>query len=207
VRKLVVALAATFAVLLATGIYQAYRYVPSWAPAPGSGSSKPADHGFVYDATETIHRVGAWVFCALVVAVVVVWVRRELGTTRSKFISVVVLAVLALATLAQMITGRGLRWSQLALWAVTAGSKKGVRFGSEVKFVIIGTKELSASEFSTRVFLHLVLFPIGIVLCGVVLWFLSTKWRRRGLQSGPERRNFGDDDEDADVDATTEVPT
>ena len=48
-RKLLVAWGATFVVLLATGVDQAFRYRPN------------ADAGVVYDATELVHRVGAFV--------------------------------------------------------------------------------------------------------------------------------------------------
>ncbi|MFI5045722.1 MAG: hypothetical protein ACHQIG_01545 [Acidimicrobiia bacterium] len=194
-RKLLLALGATFLVLLGTGLYQAFRYVPSPASAWGARHATAVDRGLLYDATEVGHRWGAYAFCALAVAVIIVWILREQSSTRATLIAVVVLTVLALATIAQVITGRGIRWNQLALWAVTVGSGiKGVAgFDAKVKYVLIGGDELSWSEFSTRVFLHLVLFPVGLILVGGVLWFLSTRNARRRI--APHVRDTPDTDE------------
>ena len=204
-RKLLLALGATFVVLLGTGLYQAFRYRPyaaqPWNRIGRSGSTS----GVLYDLTELVHRIGAYVFAALVVAVIVAWIVRARGTTRSTFISVVVLTVLALATLAQLITGRGIRWTQLALWAVRVGTDiRGVVGFDHVKYVLFGSQELSWSEFSTRVFLHLVLFPIGLVLCGAVLWFLSVRDDRRlaALGGSPDDPDGNDHDTPLDAEAT-----
>jgi quinol-cytochrome oxidoreductase complex cytochrome b subunit len=168
VRKLLVALGATFGVLLVTGLYQAFRYRPVGAL------------GFWNDATELVHRIGAYVFAALVVAVVVAWILGPRDTGRSRFIAVVVLVVLALATLAAIVTGGDIRWDQLALSRLSVGSgPRGVFLPDGVKFVLLGTDALSPSEFSSRVFLHLVVFPVGLLVCGGVLWFLSVRGDRR----------------------------
>lgn len=198
-RKLLVALGATFVVLLGTGLYQTWRY-------------SPRGTGFAYDATEVVHRIGAWVFVALVVAVVAAWIARSRGTGRSTFIAVLVLVVLALATVAAVITGRGIRWDNLALWAVTVGSEiRGVVGLHGVMFVAFaGGPTLSWDEFSTRVFLHLVVFPVGIVVCGGVLWFLSVRDdRRRAALAGSPGPSDGNDDtnDDAALDPdVTEAP-
>ena len=198
-RRLLLALGATFLVLLGTGLYQAWRYVPPAGRAWPRGSAHWYDRGFVDGATEIMHRIGAWVFVGLAAAVVVAWILRTRGTGRSKFLAVVVLMVLLLAAVAELITGPGLRWDQLAPRAVTSGAganPRGVFLPDEAKYVIIGTTELAPSEFSTRVFLHVVLFPVGFVICGGVLWFLAVRDdRRRAAPARSPEPSIGNDED------------
>jgi hypothetical protein len=197
VRKLLLALGATFVVLLGTGLYQAFRYHPARAS------------GFWYDATEIGHRVGAFVFAAIAFVLVVLWVRRLLGTTRSALITVVVLSVLVLATVAEIITGRGIRWTQVGMRLENLRPVvRGVVGMDDVEFVRIGATELARSEFSSRVFLHLILFPIGVLLVGGVLWFLSVRddRRRAALRGSPNATDGIEDDLDLEPDVT-EAPT
>jgi len=200
VRKLLLALGATFVVLLGTGLDQAFRYRPALASP-----------GFWYDATEWTHRVTAYVFCALVFVVVVTRIVRMRDSTRSSLITVVVLTVLALVSLAEIITGRGIRWTQLAVRTIAvdhSGDIRGVVGLDHVKYVLVGTTEVPWDEYSTRVFLHLVLFPIGLVLCGAVLWFLSVRDDRRlaTLAGSPDDPDGNDHDTPLDAEAT-EAPT
>jgi hypothetical protein len=198
VRKLLVALGATFVVLLGTGLYQAFRYHPAHAS------------GIWYDATEIVHRVGAFVFAALAFALVVTWARRAHATTRSTFISLVVLSVLVLATVAEIITGRGLRWTQVGMRIENLRPVvRGVVGMGHVEFVRIGATELARSEFSSRVFLHLILFPVGLLLVGGVLWFLSVRDdRRRVVAAGSPNDLDGNDETDLDLEPdVTEAPT
>ena len=196
-RKLLLALGATFVVLLATGLYQAFRYHPAHAS------------GFWYDATEIVHRVGAFVFAAIAFVLVVLWVRHSLATSRSALITVVVLSVLVLSTVAEIITGRGLRWTQVGMRVEhLRPAVRGVVGLDDVEFVRIGATELARSEFSSRVFLHLILFPVGIVLVGGVLWFLSVRDdRRRAVPVGSSGGTDGNDDDTDLDDDLAEAPT
>jgi len=170
------------------------------------GELRAPGGGVLYDGTELVHRWSAYVFCALVFTVVLLWILRTRGSTRSTFMAVVVLTVLALATLAEVITGRGLRWIQLALHVadLPRGDSGGVVGLDDVKHVLVGTTEVPWDEFSTPVFLHLVLFPIGLVLCGAVLWFLSARDDRRlaALAGSPDASDGNDDDTTLDTEAT-----
>jgi hypothetical protein len=184
-------------VLLGTGLYQAFRY----HPAGGAG--------FWPDATEIVHRVGAFVFGAIAFLVVAVWVRRRRAATRAALITVVVLSVLVLATVAEVITGRGIRWTQVGMRLENLRPVvRGVVGMDHIEFVRIGTTELSTSEFSSRVFLHLILFPVGLVIVGGVLWFLSVRDDRRNaaLRRSTDAPEGNDHDLGLEPDVT-EAPT
>jgi quinol-cytochrome oxidoreductase complex cytochrome b subunit len=72
--------------------------------------------------------------------------------------------------LASSFTGYLLPRDQLALWAVTVGTDlRGytVLWHSEVRFVLIGGKEIGTSTLLRWVFIHLVLGASGLMLAGV----------------------------------------
>jgi quinol---cytochrome c reductase cytochrome b subunit, bacillus type len=177
VRKLLIALSATFVVVAATGVYQAFRYLPTAARAwPGQGFA-PAGRGLIYDTTDIVHRWASYLLVALVLATAVV---RAAGTVKARAWSAanVALAAVGMAAVAAIVTGPRLQWDQLALWAVTVGTDhfRGVFWSDEsVKFILRGSQELGLGEFRRDVWLHTLVFPL-LAACGIgVLWYACTR--------------------------------
>ena len=156
------ALGITFAVLAVTGIYEAFRYLPT-----------AADDGWWNESAQFLHRWSAYAFVGVLLATAVAFATR--GRDRSRAMAVWGgLAVAAVGAAAAIVTGPDLRWDQLALWAVTVGTDiKGVFRLSSVKFVLLGTEEIGLDDYRRTVWLHVLGFPvvalagIGVLWCGV----------------------------------------
>lgn len=77
-----------------------------------------------------------------------------------------------LATLAGAFTGSLLPWDQMSLWAVTVqGDLRGVlpaAFREDVRFVLIGTTEISQATYRMWTLVHLLGLPLAIAL--LMLW-------------------------------------
>ncbi|HEX5587957.1 MAG TPA: cytochrome b N-terminal domain-containing protein [Acidimicrobiia bacterium] len=158
-RKLLVALSATFVVLVATGIYQAFRYFPGKA-----------------SVASTLHRWSAYLLLALLVATAFVHATRALGA-RGRTMANLALAVVSVAAIAGVVTGPMLQWDQLALWAVTVGREHldGVFWSDSVKYILRGSHEVGLSEFRRNVWLHVLVFPLVTVGGIGVLWYACTR--------------------------------
>ena len=158
-RKLVIALSVTFVVLVATGVYQAFRYLPG--PQP-----------FV----ATVHRWSAYLLLALLLATAVAHATRAAGARASSSVNIV-LAAIAVATVAAIVTGPMLQWDQLALWAVTVGNEHidGVFLSDSVKYILRGSQELGVSEFRRDVWLHVLVFPLVVAGGLGALWYAATR--------------------------------
>lgn len=97
----------------------------------------------------------------------------------------VVGVILLVLTLMLAFTGYLLPWDQLSLWAVTVGTNMiGFTpvFGSEVKFILLGSREIGPNTLLRWYTLHVLMFPFVLVI------FLSIHfWRVRkdGGISGP----------------------
>jgi quinol-cytochrome oxidoreductase complex cytochrome b subunit len=93
--------------------------------------------------------------------------------------------ILLLLTLLLSFTGYLLPWDQLALWAVTVGTNMmGYTpvFGSSVKYVLLGSKEISGSTLLRWYVLHVLLLPFVIVIFMAVHFW---RVRKDGGISGP----------------------
>ena len=93
--------------------------------------------------------------------------------------------VLLLLTLLLSFTGYLLPWDQLALWAVTVGTNMGgftPVFGDEVKFVLLGSKTVSADTLLRWYVLHVLFLPFIIVIFMAVHFW---RVRKDGGISGP----------------------
>src|SRR5437016_7035234 len=93
--------------------------------------------------------------------------------------------ILFTLTLLLSFTGYLLPWDQLALWAVTVGTNMmGYTpvFGSSVKYVLLGSKEISGSTLLLWYVLHVLLLPFVIVIFMAVHFW---RVRKDGGLSGP----------------------
>ncbi len=93
--------------------------------------------------------------------------------------------VLFLLTLLLSFTGYLLPWDQLALWAVTVGTNMmGYTpvFGSSVKYVLLGSNEISGDTLLRWYVLHVLLLPFVIVIFMAVHFW---RVRKDGGVSGP----------------------
>ena len=92
---------------------------------------------------------------------------------------------LLVLTLLMSFTGYLLPWDQLALWAVTVGTNMvGYTpvFGSSVKYVLLGSKEISNETLLRWYVLHVLLLPFVIVIFMAVHFW---RVRKDGGVSGP----------------------
>ncbi len=93
--------------------------------------------------------------------------------------------ILLTLTLLLSFTGYLLPWDQLALWAVTVGTNMmGYTpvFGSSVKYVLLGSKEISNETLLRWYVLHVLLLPFVIVIFMAVHFW---RVRKDGGVSGP----------------------
>jgi len=97
----------------------------------------------------------------------------------------VVGVILLLLTLLLSFTGYLLPWDQLALWAVTVGTNMmGYTpvFGSQVRFVLLGGKEIGTDTLLRWYVLHVLLLPFVIVIFMAIHFW---RVRKDGGISGP----------------------
>ena len=95
------------------------------------------------------------------------------------------LFILLTLTLLLSFTGYLLPWDQLALWAVTVGTNMmGYTpvFGSQVRFVLLGSKEISTDTLLRWYTLHVLMLPFVIVIFMAVHFW---RVRKDGGLSGP----------------------
>ncbi len=109
---------------------------------------------------------------ALAVAALVLVIGRRV---RSGVRGIVAATGVLVTALAAAITGYLLPWDQLALWAVTVGSDiRGVQapFRAEVKYILIGSHEVSPGTYRFWAVAHVVL---GVLVAAtlVLLWMRS----------------------------------
>ena len=82
-------------------------------------------------------------------------------------------------------TGYLLPWDQLALWAVTVGTNMmGFTpvFGSQIRFVLLGSKAISGDTLLRWYVLHVLMFPfVTVIFMAVHFW----RVRKDGGISGP----------------------
>jgi quinol-cytochrome oxidoreductase complex cytochrome b subunit len=93
--------------------------------------------------------------------------------------------ILLTLTLLLSFTGYLLPWDQLALWAVTVGTNMmGYTpvFGSSVKYVLLGSKEIGNDTLLRWYVLHVLLLPFVIVIFMAVHFW---RVRKDGGISGP----------------------
>jgi quinol-cytochrome oxidoreductase complex cytochrome b subunit len=167
-----------FALLLASGLYLTFRYRPS---------STVASRGFLLDAAVRAHQVAAYLLLidALAVAVLLVLDARGCRPVRRRVAIAAAAVCVPLTTVAAIVSGRLLPWDQLALRAVTTGqSIRGVLdFPVLVRFVLIGTTEVSLSTYSRAVWIHILVIPLALVAVAA-LALVAARARHRGAGGG-----------------------
>ena len=174
--------AALFVVLLVTGLLLTFRYRPDVSEAYASAS------GISYHApafgARRIHRYASFLFVAAVGGLAISSIGLFLVRRRAVFTAYPVIA--GIAALAASFTGFLLPWDQLSLWAVTVGTNMQgythILRGHEVKFVLIGSREIQTADLSRWFWLHAVALPGVIVAILIALAFAT---RRAPL--APER--------------------
>jgi quinol-cytochrome oxidoreductase complex cytochrome b subunit len=178
-------LAVTLVVLTATGVWLWFRYQPV-SNILTSGRGAPArPQGWIRET----HRIAAWLAVVLAVGVVVLLVVRRVRTRVSGVVAGIGVLVTSVAAL---FTGFLLPWDQLALWAVTTGNDiRGaqVTFRSEVKYVIVGTHEVSPGTYRFWAIAHVVM---GVLVgAALVLTWLRTRRAPDAAQAGVSTGSIG----------------
>jgi quinol---cytochrome c reductase cytochrome b subunit, bacillus type len=169
-------------VLAATGLWLVFYYRPTLTVAwPLAGNATPHSVG----AVRWLHRVlSALAFpTAIATAVLVVLdARRKRSGWRQGRTALVAGPGLVLLVLGASFTGYLLPWDQLALWAVTVGTNmQGYTpvFGSSVKYVLLGSNEVSQSTMWRWFVVH------TMVISALLLAALFFAWRpRRRVAAG-----------------------
>jgi quinol-cytochrome oxidoreductase complex cytochrome b subunit len=168
-------LAAAVLVLAVTGVWLWFAYRPTAADA------WPTKHPLsapvtVSSVLRRTHRVTSYVAGVLAAAALVVLIGRRIATGGRGIVAGIGVVVTALAAL---FTGFLLPWDQLALWAVTVGGDmSGIQstFDSKVKYILIGSNEVSVGTYHLWAISHVVLG--GLVGVTVLLAWLRARESR-----------------------------
>jgi quinol-cytochrome oxidoreductase complex cytochrome b subunit len=155
---------ALFVILLATGIALTFRYRPDVSFGTESAPSP------LFTARR-VHRLASFLFVPAVGALAISSIGLFLVRRRRAYMAYPLLA--GVAALAASFTGFLLPWDQLSLWAVTVGTNMQgyapILRGHDVKFVLIGSHEITDAAFSRWFWLHAVAIPLFLVAIAVVL--------------------------------------
>jgi quinol-cytochrome oxidoreductase complex cytochrome b subunit len=122
-----------------------------------------------YPFARRLHNAAAVTFVLAAVAYAVLVFR-----SRTRLIAG---GIAVIGALGGLVSGALLAWEQLALTAVTAGSKfNGVwnaAFSDQIRFILIGNSEISQSTYRAWVLVHL--FAVPALLLGALI----VAWRHR----------------------------
>ena len=155
-----------FVILLVTGVVLTFRYRPTVAYT----DVRELEHHPVFTARR-VHRLASSLFlpamaCLAVSSIGLFLARRE----RTPVVWPLVAAGLSVVA---AITGYLLPWDQLALWAVTVGTNmqgyRPILRGHDVKFVLLGTREVSPATLSRWYWVHAVVLPVLLVAALIVI--------------------------------------
>jgi quinol-cytochrome oxidoreductase complex cytochrome b subunit len=170
-----------FVVLVVTGVWLSLRYEPSVRSPFVSGGAAPG----MVSATRSTHAIAAY---SLVLAVATLGiVTIALFAIRRQWWRVIVPLGGGLLALLSAFTGYLLPWDQLSLHAVTVGTRitgyGPILRGDNVKYVLIGTAEVSSSTLSEWFWIHTVVLSGAMLLALISIALLA----RRGqpARSGP----------------------
>ena len=159
---------ALLVILIATGIALTFRYRPTVTrPYASVTDLEPRSRITLRGA----HRLAAAVFVPTVGALAIATIGLFLARRTRAPIALSLLA--GLATLVASFTGYLLPWDQLALWAVTVGTNmRGyapILRHDNVKYVILGSREIDVTTFNRWFCTHTVLIPVVIVAVLIAL--------------------------------------
>ena len=172
-----------FILLTVTGIFLMFFYRPTATNAYPDMQTLEAAVAFG-SLVRNMHRWGAHLMVLTVfLHMGRVWYHGAYKAPR-EFNWVVGVALFVL-TLMLSFTGYLLPWDQLALWAVTVGTNMmGYTpvFGNQVKFAMLGSREIGNDTLLRWYVLHVLLLPfVAVVLMAVHFW----RVRKDGGISGP----------------------
>jgi hypothetical protein len=132
-----------------------------------------------------VHQIAA---VGLLVVAVMLVVLAVLQRVRTRATGVIASVGVLLTVGASYVTGRLLPWDQMALGAVAARRDfpRGVAatFDDRVKFLILGTHEVSSSTYHWWAYAHLALSAL-IVVALVMVWLRTRDPSRRRNDVGP----------------------
>ncbi|HEX7099578.1 MAG TPA: selenite/tellurite reduction operon b-type cytochrome ExtP [Acidimicrobiia bacterium] len=172
-----------FILLTITGIFLMFYYTPTVEQAYADTAALSTNVAFG-SLVRNMHRWGAH----LMVLSVFLHMSRVFyhGAYKPpREFNWVVGVVLLLLTLLLSFTGYLLPWDQLALWAVTVGTNMAgfvPVVGSQVKFALLGSAEVTANTLLRWYVLHVLFFPFIIVIFMAVHFW---RVRKDGGISGP----------------------
>ena len=172
-----------FVLLTVTGIFLMFFYRPTTALAWQDISSLHTSVAFGL-LVRNMHR---WAAHLMVISVFLHMARVFYhGAYKSpREFNWVIGIILLLLTLLLSFTGYLLPWDQLSLWAVTVGTNMmGYTpvFGDNVKYVLLGSKEISGETLLRWYVLHVLMLPFVIVIFMAVHFW---RVRKDGGISGP----------------------
>jgi quinol-cytochrome oxidoreductase complex cytochrome b subunit len=171
-------LAVLLVVLVGTGLWLAFRYQPS-------GSFQGARPQSIL---RVAHRVVSTLFLLTALAVFGLSIAVSVeGALKRGTPAWVAGFVVILGGLAAVFTGRILPWDQLALAPVRAGEFRGYGFlfgHSNVRFVLVGSVEVTKGTVRTWFFVHTIAIPVALAALGVAALRLT---RRRRVLPPSER--------------------
>jgi quinol---cytochrome c reductase cytochrome b subunit, bacillus type len=172
-----------FLVLTVTGVFLMFFYVPSSTSAYDDILRIQAEVPFGL-LTRNIHRWAAHLMVFFVfLHMMRVFYHGAYKPPRE--FNWVIGVVLLMLTLLLSFTGYLLPWDQLALWAVTVGTNMmGYTpvFGPQVKYVLLGSKEIGSETLLRWYVLHVLMLPFVIVIFMAVHFW---RVRKDGGISGP----------------------
>ena len=170
-RILLAVLGVLFLVLLATGLWVAFRYQPSGT----FEAAKP--QSWIRATHRTASRL--FIFTALAVFGMSIAISVERALKRGTPAWVVGLVTMV-GALAASLSGYLLPWDQLALAPVRTSEYRGYAFlfgHPEVKFVLIGSVEVGKATVQRWFFVHTAAIPVALVALGVLGWRLTRRSR------------------------------
>lgn len=172
-----------FIVLTVTGIFLMFAYRPTEANAYPDMQAMMTSVAFG-TLVRNMHRWGAHLMVLSVFLHMARVFYHGAYKPPREFNWVVGVNLLVL-TLLLSFTGYLLPWDQLSLWAVTVGTNMmGYTpvFGREVRFVLLGSTEVSANTLLRWYVLHVIMFPfVTAIFMGIHFW----RVRKDGGISGP----------------------
>jgi quinol-cytochrome oxidoreductase complex cytochrome b subunit len=172
-----------FIILTVTGIFLMFFYRPTAATAWGDIKALQTSITFGL-LVRNMHRWAAHLM-VLTVFLHMARVFYHGAYKPPREFNWVIGVILLTLTLLLSFTGYLLPWDQLALWAVTVGTNMmGYTpvFGSQVRFVLLGTKEIGTQTLLRWYTLHVLLLPFVVVIFMAIHFW---RVRKDGGISGP----------------------
>ena len=181
--------AALFLLLVVSGLPLLFLYVPSVERA--YASVKDIEWVVTFGSwIRSVHRLSAHlmvaaVFLHLVRVFLTGAYKNGAGRGQRREWNWVIGVAMLLLTLFLSFTGYLLPWDQLALWAVTVGTNMmGYTpvFGGQMRYALLGSKEISGDTLLRWYTLHVLLLPFVIVIFMAIHFW---RVRKDGGISGP----------------------